>query len=121
MADIVLPSASRTTDQTVGVSAIAHGNHARSVAFIIDITDLEAGTPSITVSIRFIDPASGKTFNILTSAALGAVASTVLRVTPYLNAVANLTAQDMVPEVLEVFVNHADAQPITYSIGLVHA
>lgn len=120
MADILLASASRTADQTVAASAVKGGRHSTAVAVVVDITDLEAGTPSLTVTIQGIDPASGKNVTLLQSAALSSVATTVLRVGQDLTAAANLTANDLVPEVVEVFVDHADAQPITYSVGMLH-
>src|SRR5713101_1207672 len=63
---------------------------------IIDITAITA-TGTITVTIYGIDPVSGKIYVILASAALGAVATTVLKVGPNLAAVANLTANDIIP------------------------
>jgi hypothetical protein len=121
MAVIVLPSASRTTEQNVGVSSVRGHDHAHGVAFLIDVTDLEAGTPSITPVIEFIDPASGKKFTILSGAAIATVTSVVLRISPDLVAAANLIASDLVPELMNVRIAVADAQPCTYSIGMVHA
>lgn len=120
MSGTVIAPGSYTADQTVGVSSVSGHGQPEVVAFFIDITDLQADTPSITVSIGMIDIASGKTINILTSALLSTVASTILRIGPELGGSANLVAQDIVPENMEVFVDHTDAKPITYSIGLIH-
>src|SRR5881227_2846761 len=54
---------------------------------IIDITAITA-TGTITVTIYGVDPVSGKIYVILASAALGAVATTVLKVGPGLTAAA---------------------------------
>jgi hypothetical protein len=120
MSDILLASASRTTDQVVAASAIKGGRHSTAVAVVVDITSLEAGTPSLTVTIRGVDPASGKGIALLQSAALSTVSTTVLRVGQDLTAAANLTANDLVPENIQVLVDHTDSQPITYSVGMLH-
>jgi hypothetical protein len=52
----------------------------RFLDVIIDITNVGAGPGTLTVAIDAQDPASGKWYNLLTSAALSAVATTVLRV-----------------------------------------
>src|SRR5262245_21819863 len=68
----------------------------QGIELVVDITAI-GGTPTLTVTINGRDSASNKTFALLTSAALAAVATTVLTVYPGLTAAANLTASDHVP------------------------
>ena len=121
MSRTILPSlASRTTSQTVGFSTIAPHGQPDTIAVVIDLTDLEAGAPSLTVTLRGIDTVSGKTFDILTSTAISTVTTRVLRIGPAFTGNPNLVAKDIVPEEMELFVAHANANPVTYSVGLIH-
>lgn len=110
--ETVLASAARTTafDGPDMVNYNARGLH-----LVIDITTFTAG--SITITIQGKDPVSGKYYNILTSAALAAVATTVLRVYPNATIAANLSINDVLPRVWRVTVAVADATSFTYSIG----
>jgi hypothetical protein len=67
----------------------------RGLVLVIDITAF-AGT-SVTFTLQGKDPASGKYYTIIASAALAAVATTVLRVYPGLTAAANLVVSDVLP------------------------
>jgi hypothetical protein len=69
----------------------------RGVKVVVDITVLGGTGPTLTVTIQGKDAASGKYYTILASAALAAVATTVLTVYPGLVAAANLTANDALP------------------------
>jgi hypothetical protein len=82
----------------------------------IDITAITA-TGTVTVTIFGYDPISGKFYTILASTALGAVATTVLRVGPALTAAANLVANDFMPFQWACQVVVATAQPMTFSLG----
>jgi len=69
-----------------------------SAVIVIDITTLTGTGPTATFAVQGKDPLSGKYYTILTTTALAAVATTVLRVSPYgLAAAANLTALDFLP------------------------
>jgi len=106
------PSAARTVDHTVPFT----NTQGKACHLTIDITAWTAG--SLTVTIQGKDPTSGKLYTILASAALAAVATTVLKVGPALTAVANLAANDVLPKEIVIDFNHADATSITYSAGL---
>lgn len=67
----------------------------RGIKVVVDITAITAG--SLTVTIKGKDPVSGKYFTILASAALAAVATTVLTVFPAATPAANVTANDQMP------------------------
>jgi hypothetical protein len=69
----------------------------RGLHLTIDITAITGTTPTLTVTIQGKDPVSGKYYTLLASAALAAVATTVLRVYPGLAAAANLVANDALP------------------------
>lgn len=86
--------------------------------FVIDVTAVTA-TPSVTFAINGVEPISGNTWNILTSAAITATGTTVLRVHPSLTASANLIAKDMLPQGVEVTATHGDADSITYSVRFI--
>lgn len=110
-----LPSAARTATpdsqeyELVGVDY-------RALHLIVDVTAVNL-TPSITVTIAGVDPASGQTYTILAATAIATVSTTVLRIGPGLTAVANSTANDYLPPVFRVTVAHADADSITYSVA----
>lgn len=101
---------------TADSNVIVKQNGHKYCHLVIDITEFTAG--SLTVTIQGFDPASGKKYTILASAALAAVATTVLKVGPALTAAANLVANDALPHEINVFFDHADATSITYSAGL---
>lgn len=75
---------------------------ARGVKVVVDITAITGTTPTLTVTIRGKDPVSGKYFTLLASAALNAVATTVLTVYPGATASANVTANDNLPKTWRV-------------------
>lgn len=90
----------------------------RALIVIVDITKNTTGAGSVQLDIKMRDPASGKYLTLLSSAALSALATTRLRISPELSASANLVAQDLVPETLQ-FVASGNGSPITYSVGAV--
>jgi hypothetical protein len=69
----------------------------RGLHLVIDITAISGTTPTLTVTIKGKDPASGKYYTLLASAALNAVGTTVLKVYPGLTAAANAAANDVLP------------------------
>lgn len=84
---------------------------------IIDITNANGG--SLTATIFGIDAASGKVFptaGIITSAALAANATTVLKVGPGLTPAANLVVNDFMPLVWNIQIVIATAA-MTLSVG----
>lgn len=79
----------------------------RGLHVTVDLTAF-SGT-SITVTIEGKDPLSGKYYTLLASAALAAVATTVLKVYPGLTAAANVTASDILPRIWRVKTTIASA------------
>lgn len=109
---VLLPSGARNT----GPFTSEFDNLAG--AGLIVVVDLTAFTTaaSLTVAINGKDPTSGKTWNLLTSAAIVANSTVVLRVSPQLTAAANLIAKDLVPKTVQVVVTHGNANSHTYSL-----
>lgn len=106
VARIATPAAVQVTDDLV-----------KGIQVIIDVTAI-TDTPSVVPTIDGFDPLSASWYNILTGAAIVATGTTVLRVHPEIVAAANLTAQDFLPERYRVVMTHADADSITYTVGV---
>jgi len=113
-ATTLLPSAARTASVT-GDDQINLGH--RGLHLVIDVT-AAADTPSVVFTIQGKDRASGKYYTILASAAITATGTTVLRVYPDLTAAANLVVNDVLPECWRVIATAADADSLTYSVGV---
>ena|SRR5437762_5749026 len=112
---VVLASAARTATPNTQ-KLLRRATHHRALTVVLDMTAVTA-TGTVTVAIDAVDPASGKTVNLLTSAALSAVATTRLRVGPELVAAANVTAQDYLPPAINITATHGNGVSMTYSIG----
>lgn len=97
-------------------SDVQYNRQANGIIVVVDITAITAG--SLTVKIQGLDPASLKWYDILTSTALAAVATTVLRVFPGATAVANLTVNDRLPFQYRVSYTVATG-PVTATIGAI--
>lgn len=85
---------------------------------IFDVTDLEAGTPSIVMTADGYDFGSDTWYNLLTGLAVTTAIKTVYKIHPDFTAVANLTAKEGIPYLWRVVLTHADTDPITYSLGV---
>ncbi len=84
---------------------------------IIDVTAVTA-TPSVTFKVQGKDPASGKYYDLIESAAITGVGTTVLSIRPGITTTANLAVSNSVPKRIRVVATHADADSITYSVGV---
>lgn len=109
----LLASAARTASVN---SADFVNYNAKGLHVIIDVTAI-TDTPSITVTIEGKDEVSGKYYTLLTSAAIVATGTTILRIYPGLTAAANTIANDILPRTFRVSVTNADADSITYSVA----
>ena len=98
------------------ISSDQDGTVVEYLHVVIDVTAVTA-TPALTVKIQGKDPASGKYYDILVSTVIATVSTTVLKVGPGLTAAGNLVANDMIPSIWRVLVNHGDTDSATYSIG----
>lgn len=111
--EVVFVSTARTATSTATLHSGSIGG-----LFIIDVTAVTA-TPSVTFAINGVEPISGNTYNILTSAAITATGTTVLRVHPSLTAAANTIAKDILPGAMSITATHGDTDSITYSVRFV--
>ncbi len=88
----------------------------RSAIVVIDITAITSGNATFTLQGK--DTASGKYYTILASAALAAVATTILRVDPNLTAAGNTIAKDIMPSQWRVIMVAASLVGCTYTVGV---
>ncbi len=102
-------TATSTSSQTVG---------SKGGTFIIDVSAATA-TPSVVFTVKGVDPVSGGTITLLTSAAITGAGTTMLRVFPGITVTANISASDILPEGVSITATHADADSITYSVSFV--
>lgn len=112
---VVLPTLARTATPDTFEYEL-DSSRASGLIVVVDVTAIVTA-PSITVKIDGVDRASGKLFNLLTSAAITTVSTVVLRVHPQLTAAANLIAKDQLPPVWRITSTHGNANSITYSVG----
>lgn len=90
---------------------------AEGLILVIDVDAIDA-SPSVVFTLQGHDPTTNKSWTILASAAIVAVGTTILRVHPNATAVPNLVAHDMLPGDVILHVVHADADEISYAVGL---
>lgn len=109
----VLPSAARTTSQSVSWE----GNlSCKGIEVFIKVTAVTA-SPSLVVAINNLDPTSKATRTVLQSAAITGTGTTVLRVYPGITAATNAAASDFIAPFGTITVTAADSDSATYSIG----
>lgn len=108
LASAVRAATTPSTDQT--------NYNGRGILLVFDITAVP-GVQTVTLTIQGRDPLSGAYYTILAGAAQVAVSTIVMRVYPGLTAVANLTANDIIPRTWRVNVEHSGAGNFTYSVG----
>jgi len=84
---------------------------------IFDVTAI-VDTPSVVVTMDGFDFGSETWYNLLTSAAVVGASLNVYKIHPDFTAVANLVAKEGIPYLWRVILTHADADSITYSLGV---
>lgn len=116
-AGVVFASAARTA--TVAGAEFSPPPGTVGLTFRIDVSAI-AATPSVTFTVQGWDQTAeggvGEWFDILTSAAIVATGSTILKVDPRITAAANTVAQHAVVPRMRVNAVHGDADSITYSV-----
>lgn len=115
---IIFASATRdTTHSSLDFDNLSH----LGVQLVVDVTDETDGdsTHTIVVKIQGKDPASGKYYDLLTSASITATGTTLLTVHPSVTPSANVAAAYALPRTWRVSIEHtADgASDMTYSVG----
>ena len=113
VAGTALSSAARTA--TISSSDITNLS-GRGIHVVLDVT-VDPAAASVVLTIEGKDPASGKYYTILTSAAVNSVSTNIYRVHPNLTPVTNLIVNDIIPKTFRITVTHADADSFTYSVG----
>lgn len=87
----------------------------RGVKVVLDMTS--AGTGSITLLLQGKDLASGKYYTLLAGAAVLANGTIIYSVYPGIPAVANVSANDVLPKIWRVQVVANNTNPTTYTVG----
>lgn len=108
----LITAAGATTTQT---SAAQINPNARGIKVVLNMTS--AGTGSVTLAIQYQDTASGVWITLLTGAAVTTTSTNVYDVYPGRTAVANVTANDVLPRNWRVQVTANNANPTTYTVG----
>ncbi len=114
-APVQLFASAQVTGATARPSTDQVNEFAKGLMLVIDITQIDVATTA-TFTVQGKDPVSGKYYTILASAALAAVATTVLRIYPGLTAAANLTVSDFLPSTWRVNVTGTGTN-VTYSLA----
>lgn len=108
-----LASLARTA--TTNSADLTNGN-GKGGHIVLDVT-ATAVSPSVTLKIQGKDVVSGKYYDILESAAVTAIGTTVIKVHPGLTVAANSVANDIIPHTWRVVVTHSNTDSIQYSVG----
>lgn len=108
-------SAARTATPT---AAVVNTARVKGLRLVIDVTASSA-TPSVVATIDGVDAASGKYFNLLTSAAITGAGTTVLSIAPGITVASNVSAAAILPDAVRITLTHGDADSITY-VAAVH-
>ncbi len=124
---ILLSSASHTATPLVGPPDATPANEYPFLTniprftgahIIFDVTDLEAGTPDVTVTMDGYDFGSSSWYLLLAGASVTTVSQNIYKIHPDFTAAANLVAKEGIPYLWRVILTHADGQAITYSLGV---
>jgi len=111
--DVVLPNTARIAS----LDAPDQRNKLqRGMILVFDITAVPGGD-TVLLTIEGKDPISGEYYTILAGAAQVAQATLVMRVYPALVAIANLTANDILPDTWRPTVTHSGAGSFEYSVA----
>ena len=86
---------------------------------IVDITAITGTSPTLTVTLQGKDPASGKYYDIIASAALTATGTTMIKIMPGGQIAANTSANNGIPKVFRVIAAAGGTTPsITGTVGI---
>ena len=109
----VAASASRTVTTTFGTFT---NTNWRALHLIVGVTVIGADTLTIEIQGRELFPPF-TFYPILTGLPIAATGTTVFKIGIGFSPIANLTANDLIPEVFQVVATPSGADPITYSIN----
>lgn len=88
------------------------GSYSRGALIFIDISSLAGTNPTLTVTVKGVDPVSGGAYTILASTALAAEAMTVLRIYPGATAANNLAVNDVLPPTWRIDTAFGGTDPV---------
>lgn len=111
---VLLPSAARTTTQTIKVSTPLG---LRCGHIIINASSYTAG--SLTPKIQGFDAGANEYYDILTGSAITSIGRTVLKICPGITPIANSSSSDMLPLNWQLVLTAGTADSITYSVSTV--
>lgn len=109
--------ASEARTATGNSGDLINSGNKRGAHVVIDVT-ASAATPSVVFKVQGKDQLSGKYYDLITSAAITGTGTTVLKVYPGLTPIADTVVSDCIPKRFRVLATHADADSITYSVGV---
>lgn len=117
---VTLLASSQRTATITSEDIVNHAENlnVRGAYVFLDVTGVQT-TPLITLSVQAIDPVSGDYVNVLAATA-GVSSSAVYLIYPGIGSAADGVTQVRsypLPASWRVRVAHADADPITYSVG----
>lgn len=95
---------------------LVNDSGARGVKVVVTITVNAGGLGATVVKVQGKDKISRTYYDLLTSASLSGVATTILRLGASMTAVANLTVADVLPELSRITCSN-NGSPMTYSVG----
>ena len=92
--------------------------HSRGVKLVINVTAVSGTSPTLTVAIQGKDVASGAYYNILSTASITAIGTTILEIYPGIGNVANSTSGVTLPTTWRVATTVGGTSPsFTATIG----
>lgn len=113
---VVVGASEARTETFTSDSYTKQGWQSRGLHLVIDVTAI-TDTPILTPAIQGQDTASGEWYDVLVGSAISATGTSVLKVYPGIEPVANGAASDVLPPIWRVVVTATDADRATYSVG----
>lgn len=110
----ILSSAARTATTT---SSDIENKHNIGAHIVVDVT-VVPGIETVTFAVQGLDETSGKYYTLLTSAALVATGTVVLKVYPGITTASNTAVSDILPLKFRVVATHSASGSFTYSVGV---
>lgn len=106
------------TSAVSGNSADQINYNGRGLQLVVDITAITGTTPVFTVTVQGKDVASGKYYNLLTSAAFSTVSTNLLTVYPGALSTANVSVPQVLPRTFRILYTISGTTPaVTATIG----
>lgn len=113
---LLLASAARTADVTTAEQVTPQALALRVFINVTSVTSTPSVVPNIRVRMPYLGGAVTRpTITLLAGAAITATGQTILQIGP-LSDVANLIENSFAPSIWDVFMDHADADSITYTV-----